>query len=297
MEKQQQKKQQQRYYSTVMQSRFPIFLPLIRTKREKYNLEIENKYGRFKITAPFKLTQQHRNALDGLFCVYEKRAIMPDGTVDLLFSPTKLKKFLNKHLGKKYETRYWIEKLKELRHATIILEWRRNNKTKVISEMAIVERVEIEEIVDKETTAKLKRLGIDTKVKKMYVRLSPNYIRLVREDIIMYAYSQRKLKEFVAKIYDLRDPLLQSFARFCITHQSFQFKLDDILQIIDPAWQNLNKIKKSQKRKIITSNFSRLKFLGDIQLKNNIIVYSNSQNTLFFKDPYKDKVTPNSHQE
>jgi len=279
----------EKYYSTVSQSRFPVFLPLCRSKREEYVLVIENQYGKFKIVAPFRLTQQHRNVLDALFCVYEKRAIQRDGTVDLLFSPTTLKKFLNKNLNKKYETRYWIQKLKELRHASITLEWRKNNKTKIVSEMSIIERVEYEEIIDQQASRQIKKLGIDMLIKKMYVRLSPNYIKLIRDDIIIYAYSRKKLKEFVAHIYKLENPLLQAFARFCITHQNLNMKLDDILQAIEPEWKNMDRRNKSKKRRMIESNFDKLQFLGDISLKNGTVFYNhNGQNTLFFKGNNKD---------
>jgi len=279
----------EKYYSTVSQSRFPIFSPLCRSKKEEYVLEIENQYGKFKIVAPFRLTQQHRNVLDALFCIYEKRAIQRDGTVDLLFSPTELKKFLNKYLNKKYKTKYWIEKLKELRQASITLEWKKNNTTKIISEMSIVERIEYEELIDKQATKKMQKMGIDTPVKKMYIRLSPNYIKLIKEDIIIYAYSRNKLKEFVGQIFELKEPLMQAFARFCITHQHLNMKLDDILQIIEPEWEDLDRRSKSKKRRIIESNFDKLQFLGDILLKNGTVFYKHAgQNTLFFQGSKKD---------
>ena len=105
--------------STVLQSRFAMFLPVEKLSQnfENVTIRIENKRGLIVLES-CKLTQVHRNIVDCIFSFYEPK-ILSDGSAVFTFSKYGLLKKLNHKHGRNGK---WLEKkFEEMRRASIQL--------------------------------------------------------------------------------------------------------------------------------------------------------------------------------
>jgi hypothetical protein len=257
-------KEKNRYiYSTVSLNRIPFWMPISgrrknKNKDDKMRYVWKNKYGEIYIKTPstVMLGQQHRNIIDGILAVYKKKRINPDQSVDLLFSLSELKRFINIS-----HTRYIEESIEDMMQAIVTVKFNHLNGFVVDREQIIWEfkefMVDADWALDKDATVKIQRLPNmkDKKVHLYRIRFSSLFSKLFLKETVLYHFDKDKFRQNIKEIIKLRDAKVQAFVRFCLSQKDgsvwdTEFVLQQIAALDISKKENPNYRK--MKYKIIT---------------------------------------------
>jgi len=194
-----------------------------KNKDDKMRYVWKNKYGEIYIKTPstVMLGQQHRNIIDGILAVYKKKRINPDQSVDLLFSLSELKRFINIS-----HTRYIEESIEDMMQAIVTVKFNHLNGFVVDREQIIWEfkefMVDADWALDKNATAKIQRLPNmrDKKVHLYRIRFSSLFSKLFLKETVLYHFDKDKFRQNIKEIIKLKDAKIQAFVRFCLAQKN-----------------------------------------------------------------------------
>ena len=237
--------------STVLQSRFAMFLPVEKLSQnfENVTIRIENKRGLIVLES-CKLTQVHRNIVDCIFSFYEPK-ILSDGSAVFTFSKYGLLKKLNHKHGRNGK---WLEKkFEEMRRASIQL--RINNEEE--------ESIDYQGVIYRHKLTKLK----NEKNEDLYgVIFSQNFMMLFEKDLNIYS---QKLTE---DIIDLPSAVTQALVREIISHKQVNRSLEKILGDIGVCYcDDENTKKEDRKENQISKRAYRYKIEDVLALKETLL--------------------------
>jgi len=236
--------------STVLQSRFAMFLPVEKLSKnyENVTIKIENKRGLIVLES-CKLTQIHRNIVDCIFSFYEP-TVLDDDSVVFTFSKYDLLKKLG-HFSRRNGT--WLEKkFEEMRMASVQLHL--NNRDE--------ESIDYQGVVHRHKVTQLKSGNGEF----LYgVVFSQNFMMLFEKDLNIY--SQKLTNDIIA----LGSSVSQALVREVISHRQVNRSLDSILADIGVFASSDEKSKKEdRKTNEISKRAYRYKRNEVLELKDDL---------------------------
>jgi hypothetical protein len=251
-------------YSFVSWHRCSIFQPqkLRRTKDDKLKKYIlENKWGKIEVVSATPITQVHCDLLEGMMLIAKKR-FYKDGTIGFLFSPTELKKIMG---WQKYSTSYILNFFEDLQLAIISITSKQNKKITNIKQQILWSVDYQADLTDQQATIKIRRIKKykDKSINMIHIKYSQLFTFLCINDLSMIIYDSLNAQSMIKKLINLHDPLVQSFRRFCLTHDCFnKWKIDNILEAIGAISPNTDRRIKSKKRKKIMQYKKEIESFG-----------------------------------
>ena len=200
-------------HTTVIQSRLPLFLPVLRLPRRAAGADIalENPWGTIRIKK-CRLTQVHRDLLDAIFTSARAPMWLDDGAMVLIFDLRDAQRLL---LTSHNHT--WIRNLLDDMLRTVI-EIDDSRHRWVIHQGLLREHRYTREPASRRRGQKAGALYA--------VTLSPSFARLWREDLLVHAPS------LVPRVLALRHAVNRALARMLLTHREASLSLNDALRHI-----------------------------------------------------------------
>lgn len=264
--------------STVIQSRYPFFLPTKnvsqKTKDDPIDVEIETKNGTLIIKGCL-LTQVHRNIVDCIFSFYEPHPQL-DGSVVFMFSRYELLE----HLGyKSRKNTGWLEsKFEEMRKALIQLK-----EHKELKGDEVHQKISFRGVLTGYDVTKIE--SPNKKDAFLYgVIFSESFMRAFDEDVNIYS------QEVTHDIIALKNGLTQAFVREVISHSnSVNSPLEDVLEKLGVVKDNPRGFNK--KIKPLLDNRKELKDVFGIDIRKmksrpkDWGVFYTQHKDVFFKAP------------
>lgn len=203
-------------HTTVIQSRLPLFLPVLRLapRMRDADIVIENPWGRIKIKK-CRLTQIHRDLLDAIFASTRKPVWLEDGALELVFELRDVQRLL----GTAHNHTWVTELLDDMLRTVVVID--ENNNQRWTTHKGLISQ-------HRYTRNPVPRPpGAPPPPSRPYaVTLSPEFARLWREDLLVHAPT------LVPRVLALHHAVNRALVRMILTHRQASFALDDALRHI-----------------------------------------------------------------
>lgn len=200
-------------HTTVIQSRLPLFLPVLRLapRARGADIVVENPWGSIKIKK-CRLTQVHRDLLDAIFTSTKPPVWLDDGAMVLIFDLRDVQRLL-----KTSHNHTWIRALLDDMLRTVV-EIDDSRHRWIIHQGLLREHRYTREPAPRRRGQKTGALYA--------VTLSPGFARLWREDLLVHS------PRLVPRVLALRHAASRALARMILTHREASLTLDDALRHI-----------------------------------------------------------------
>lgn len=269
--------------TTVSQWRLPLFKGVKRTDKKDINNQIILSFNHGTCMVKHAiLTQTHRNIIDAIFTVKEKKQFSNEGDLTVFFNPVKLFKLLG--INSKHHHEWLKEKLDEMR-IPILMIHAPHMQRKVHSVIAS-EHGYPDELGFPNYDAFVREKWKFNEGMLYAIRFTRSYMRLFFIDLPMELNY-----DIIKKIISYESGILQAFIRFCLTHRKLKTGLDLILRSINVITENTSRqCGKNIKHKIMNKAKQLDEDFG-IKIENGIVSYS-QHSGIFIDEPVDVEFLP-----
>ena len=238
----------------VIESRVPIFAPILRVSHNSFNRKgrFETLWGWVEVKG-LVLTQEHRAILDmAMVTAVKKQVFRETGGMAVWFDAWEVKKVLGtKYSGGEGHKRF-IERIREMRRADLRVH---NNRTGKTEESGILDS----HTYDENQPDNPERQGIKTTWRGhcLYeIRLSPNFMKFFKEDLRVH------YDPLVPEIVAIPDGTIRAIILFFLTHEKeCRYRIRKVMEIVGAVGGGLTKgtvskiMAKPEKFKVELENF------------------------------------------
>ena len=198
---------------SISQNRGGVFLPVSKAihlaSLRKY--VFQNKWQEVTIEGR-PLTATHQDIIEAIFFCAEDIKEFQGGKLAVKFAPGKVLKLLG--AGENYTWLY--EKIKDLALNIITIK-----KIGDKDQMPPIKHI-IDDF-DKTDESMNKKLPNGEYAKYRYIVFSETFMSFLRNDVLLF------YKDKIPSILSLKNPILKSIARFCLSHKETNMSLDEVL--------------------------------------------------------------------
>jgi hypothetical protein len=260
-------------HTTVIQSRVPLFLPLLRlpARLRGADIEIETSWGRIKIKK-CRLTQVHRDLLDAIFISTREPTWLTDGALLLVFDLRDVQRLI----GTSHNHTWVIELLDDMIRTVVVIDDKRRRW--VPHKGLVREHSYTRDSAPRRPGQKQARLYA--------VTLAPEFARLWREDLLVFAPS------LVPRVLMLRHAVCRALARMILTHREASVGLDDALRHVAALRDGMSERGARRVKAKVLSEAEALAALG-IRIGGDRIVRYHQAKGVWFKAP-STQATPST---
>ncbi|MHB1934913.1 MAG: hypothetical protein ACYCR5_11145 [Leptospirillum sp.] len=207
--------------TTVHQCRGGLFLPFKKNSRHFQGIDkpFENQWGRVTLKK-CRLTQTHQNILDSIIVNAHGTRKLPDGRIAFLYSPAKVLRYMG--ITPKHHS--WLyDKLSDLLTTEVEIE----TITFRASGTILYEKAESKVPIPGRYLPSGKRDGQRIEPHYQLVVFHPFFSLLFNLDVALH------YRECLPEILQLEHAVTQAVVRFCLSHDTVNMALNDVLSALD----------------------------------------------------------------